>query len=210
MTGQNPILAKRGAAGSLPLTGPRAYLLAALGVGIAWTLRWWVDPLWGERQPYGIFFLAELALVYFVGARPFVLAVLASVLLGDWFFVAPRHSLWIADRVNQVNTGCFVLLSVALLFLARRVRRAKEEREGLLRELQEALANVKALSGLLPICAQCKNIRDDKGYWNQIEIYIRERSEAQFTHGICPECARKLYPQIFETSDDLGPLEVQR
>ena len=126
------------------------------------------------------------------------------------FEVAPRHSLWIADRVNQVNTGCFVLLSVALLLLARRVRRAKEEREGLLRELQEALANVKALSGLLPICAQCKNIRDDKGYWNQIEIYIRERSEAQFTHGICPECARKLYPQIFETSDDLGPLEIQR
>ena len=55
---------------------------------------------------------------------------------------------------------------------------------------------VKTLSGFLPICASCKKIRDDKGYWNQIEEYIRERSEAEFSHGICPDCAQKLYPEI--------------
>ncbi len=55
--------------------------------------------------------------------------------------------------------------------------------------------------GLLPICASCKRIRDDKGYWNQIETYIRAHSEAEFSHGICPACSRKLYPQIdFEQS----------
>jgi DNA-binding response OmpR family regulator len=67
-------------------------------------------------------------------------------------------------------------------------------------ELKEALAKVKTLSGLLPICSNCKKIRDDKGYWQQIEIYIREHSEAEFSHGICVECAQKLYPEIFEKS----------
>ncbi len=73
----------------------------------------------------------------------------------------------------------------------------EEEREGLIRELRDALAKVKTLSGLLPICASCKKIRDDGGYWNQIEAYITEHSEAEFTHGLCPDCAQKLYPQIF-------------
>ncbi len=62
-------------------------------------------------------------------------------------------------------------------------------------ELKEAIAKIKTLSGLLPICANCKKIRDDKGYWNQIENYIRDRSEAEFSHGICPECSKKLYPE---------------
>ena len=61
-------------------------------------------------------------------------------------------------------------------------------------KLKKALSEVKKLSGLLPICASCKKIRDSQGYWNQIEAYIRERSEAEFTHSICEECAEKLYP----------------
>ncbi len=62
-------------------------------------------------------------------------------------------------------------------------------------ELENALKEVKKLSGYLPICASCKKIRDDKGYWNQIELYIREHSEAEFSHGMCPECAKKYYPK---------------
>ena len=65
-------------------------------------------------------------------------------------------------------------------------------------KLQEALDNVKLLSGLVPICANCKNIRDDKGYWNNIEHYISEHSDMNFSHGICPECLAKLYPDISE------------
>jgi hypothetical protein len=57
-------------------------------------------------------------------------------------------------------------------------------------------AEVKTLRGLLPICASCKKIRDDEGYWNQIESYIGQHSEAQFSHSICPECAKKLYPEL--------------
>ncbi|MEJ2696301.1 MAG: response regulator [Candidatus Sulfobium sp.] len=73
----------------------------------------------------------------------------------------------------------------------------QQEREILIDELQHALAEVKTLSGLLPICAACKKIRDDTGYWRQIEEYISRHSEAEFTHGICPECAKKLYPEYF-------------
>ncbi len=75
-------------------------------------------------------------------------------------------------------------------------KQAEQEREQLIIELQDALENIKTLSGLVPICANCKNIRDDKGYWNQIESYIQKYSEVQFTHGICPDCAKKLYPEI--------------
>jgi PAS domain S-box-containing protein len=71
----------------------------------------------------------------------------------------------------------------------------EKERENLIAELQDALASIKTLKGLLPICASCKKIRDDKGYWQQIEAFISEHSEAEFSHGICPECLQRLYPE---------------
>ena len=76
-------------------------------------------------------------------------------------------------------------------------KKLEEEREKLIRKLQETLAKVKTLSGFLPICASCKKIRDDRGYWNQIESYLKEHSEAEFSHGICPDCLKKLYPEIY-------------
>ncbi len=75
-------------------------------------------------------------------------------------------------------------------------KRVAAEREKLIRELQDALAKVRQLSGLLPICASCKKIREDSGYWTQIEAYVKDHSEAEFSHGICPECAEKLYPEF--------------
>jgi PAS domain S-box-containing protein len=75
-------------------------------------------------------------------------------------------------------------------------KKAEEEREGLILELRDALSKVRTLSGMLPICASCKKIRNDKGYWEQIETYVRDRSEADFTHGMCPDCAKKLYPDF--------------
>ncbi len=74
--------------------------------------------------------------------------------------------------------------------------KVETEREELVEQLQDALANIKTLSGLLPICSKCKKIRDDSGYWRQIEEYISQQSEAQFSHGICPECAAELYPGL--------------
>jgi hypothetical protein len=77
-----------------------------------------------------------------------------------------------------------------------RVHQLRKRAEELSVKIREALADVKVLSGLLPICASCKKIRSDKGYWEQIEAYIDEHSEATFSHGICPECVRKLYPEL--------------
>jgi PAS domain S-box-containing protein len=85
------------------------------------------------------------------------------------------------DESNQI---------VGLIGIGRDVT----ERERLIAELQDALADVKLLSGLVPICANCKKIRDDQGYWTQIESYIQDRSSAKFSHSICPDCAAKLYP----------------
>lgn len=73
----------------------------------------------------------------------------------------------------------------------------KSGREKLILEIQDALAKIRTLKGMLPICASCKRIRDDAGYWNQIEAYVRDHSEAEFSHGICPDCAKKMYPKYF-------------
>jgi PAS domain S-box-containing protein len=83
---------------------------------------------------------------------------------------------------------------VGIRHLINERKRAEAERERLIAQLQDALADVKLLSGLVPICANCKKIRDDQGYWTQIESYIQDRSDAKFSHSICPDCAAKLYP----------------
>ena len=77
-------------------------------------------------------------------------------------------------------------------------KRTEAEKEQLIIHLQKAMQEVKVLSGFLPICASCKKIRDDSGYWSQIEEYISKHSSALFSHGICPDCVKKLYPDFHE------------
>ncbi|MBN1933282.1 MAG: PAS domain-containing protein [Anaerolineae bacterium] len=74
----------------------------------------------------------------------------------------------------------------------------QQEREALIQNLEGALAQVKTLSGLLPICANCKKIRDDRGQWRPLDVYVRDHSDAEFSHGLCPECARRLYPDYMD------------
>jgi len=74
-------------------------------------------------------------------------------------------------------------------------KQLEAERERLIAELQEALGKVRMLSGLLPICASCKKIRDEKGAWNELETYVRKHTQANFSHGICPDCMHRLYPE---------------
>jgi DNA-binding NtrC family response regulator len=76
-------------------------------------------------------------------------------------------------------------------------RRVELQREELIRDLEDALAKIKTLRGLLPICASCKSIRDDQGYWRQIETYIHDHSDADFSHSICPTCLKQLYPNQY-------------
>lgn len=87
------------------------------------------------------------------------------------------------------------LLVRSILYAIER-KKMMVEREKLRQELEDALDQVKLLSGFLPICCSCKKIRDDKGYWQQIELYISNHSDVEFSHGICEECSKKLYPEF--------------
>ncbi|SRR5712692_288621 len=102
--------------------------------------------------------------------------------------------------------GITSVMIMALATVVSQYKRAEAGRETLILDLQEALNRIKTLKGLLPICAACKKIRDDKGYWNHIENYIRQHSEAEFTHGICPSCAQKLFPEDYaKVGKESGP-----
>jgi DNA-binding response OmpR family regulator len=114
-----------------------------------------------------------------------------------------------AEGLNVGADGYIVKGLTNKEFLARiqslvRIKRAEdalrekeEEQSKLISELEKALAEIRTLKGLIPICASCKKIRDDEGYWDHVETYIGKRTEAVFSHGICPECAERLYPQLF-------------
>jgi PAS domain S-box-containing protein len=90
--------------------------------------------------------------------------------------------------------GAWDRVVVSLLDITER-KRAEEERQRPVVELQGSLARIKTLSGLLPICASCKMIRDDQGYWSQVEHYISEHTDVRFSHGLCPECVQKFFPE---------------
>jgi K+-sensing histidine kinase KdpD len=201
--------------------GLQPYLLAAVCVSVAFLLRLLVDPIWKERLPFGSFFLAVLVVTQFAGKGPSIFATVSGFLLADWFFVFPRYSLIIQGPLNQLNGALYFVVCYGALYFSTRMRRAiaaekaagtalgqlAQERERLVGELQKALSEVKTLSGFFPICAHCKKIRDDKGYWNQIEVYVRDHSNASFTHGICPECAHQnfghLPPHIFTAAKSI-------
>jgi hypothetical protein len=81
-------------------------------------------------------------------------------------------------------------------------KRAEEEKDRVVRQLKLALAEVETLSGLLPICAYCRKVRDDSGYWSQLESYLAEHSGTRFSHGICPECEAEHYPELVEDGEE--------
>ena len=102
------------------------------------------------------------------------------------------RSIHLAMSISAVKNAIGKTTGAAIIArdIEERVR-VERERETLLRQVQASLAEVELLSGLLPICASCKKVRDDRGYWTQVEIYVRDRTHADFTHGICPECVKK-------------------
>ena len=134
---------------------------------------------------------------------------------GDRFLGAFEIYYDITDRKTQMDRvvsrsshllfslACGLSMVVVILLVKENKafaerKRAEEKQKALILELQKALAEVKTLSGMLPICASCKKVRDDKGYWKQIETYLLDHSDTKFSHSICPECAKKLYPGLFE------------
>ena len=105
-------------------------------------------------------------------------------------------------RIIKMGPKTWRLFGVSMDITDR--KKAEEQRERLVKELQAALTQVKQLRGMLPICANCKKIRDDGGYWNQIESYFKSHADVEFSHGLCPDCVEELYPEIAdEVRDDL-------
>ncbi len=83
-----------------------------------------------------------------------------------------------------------------------RAKQAEAERERVVAELRKALAAVKTLRGLLPICAHCRRVRDDAGYWERLDVYISQHTDTRFSHGLCPECLRTFYPEYADAPED--------
>jgi CheY-like chemotaxis protein len=118
-------------------------------------------------------------------------------------FISCLNDSAILDRAIQTNPSGYLVKPYDNAELRSCIEislikyKAAKERERLITELENALLQVKKLSGLLPICASCKKIRDENGGWQQIEDYIATHSEADFSHSICPKCAQKLYPEFY-------------
>lgn len=164
-----------------------------------------------EAALYWVFLLPPL-LFFFLGRRDGLISVGLVLLLMSLLLFLP-------GRVHAYDYGMKTGLRFfpSLFFVAvvgyglessryRFSDMLRREREELLDEkanLEKALKQIKTLRGLLPMCASCKKIRDDSGYWKQIEAYLYEHSDAKFSHGICPDCAKKLYPNI-KIYDDAG------
>jgi AmiR/NasT family two-component response regulator len=114
----------------------------------------------------------------------------------------------LVELASEAGIGAYLVKPPQVRELGRAIAIAMARFEDLMElrrlnaELQEALAQVRTLSGLLPICAACKKIRDDAGYWHQVDVYIRDHSGARFSHGICPDCRANLYPEFEFPQED--------
>lgn len=172
------------------------FYLPSFGFGmLKLSSREYLGMAWIIMGEYGALLVTE----YFLGRRPFhtgyelFLFILYGLLL-VWYalFGGMVSRLRLKLRAQLQSTE---LLLDELRTEVRKRQNTQAENERLIVELKQSLADVRKLGGLLPICASCKKIRDDQGYWNQIEAFIASRSEAKFSHGICPDCVERLYPE---------------
>jgi K+-sensing histidine kinase KdpD len=187
------------------------YGVAVLAVALATAVRLALEPVLAGRSAFILFTLAVMASASAGGRRAGLLAtVLGAIAAATFFFVDP-YGTWVAkDMRYWLQTVLFLMVGGGMSYLAGELQRAgalaeqradeaqkaKERAERAAEETAAALEHVRVLSGLLPICASCKKIRDRGGSWQQLEAYIRSHSEAEFTHGLCPDCAREYESQL--------------
>jgi hypothetical protein len=134
------------------------------------------------------------------GSLNAAVCMLATIFLAYINEVITRTGLRITEQELARNQELTHTLEQRVTERTQELSAKNKERKELIARLEKSLAEVKLLSGFLPICSACKKIRDDKGYWNQIETYISTHSQAQFSHSLCPECLHRLYPNLQEGS----------
>ena len=126
----------------------------------------------------------------------------AKDIKGSEALPGPEGQLWFEAHISPLKKIEGQPRMVAwVAFNITELRNTILEKDSLIDQLQKAINEIKTLRGILPICTFCKKIRDDKGYWNQIEDYLNEHSDADLSHGICPDCAKKHHPQYSKTED---------
>ena len=152
-----------------------------------------LDYATGYEFGFFVFYFLPVAIAAWkVGpVRSYQISILGSIVwfLADFYSSHPYSSVFFA----LWNTTIRLLSFLILAYLTSKIRSLLMKERETTKALRDALNQIKTLSGLIPICASCKKIRDDKGYWNLLETYIQEHSEAEFSHGICPDCMKKLY-----------------
>ena len=158
----------------------------------------YIDYVTGYELGFFVFYFVPIAIAAWkVGSTSsYLISILSSIVwfLSDIFSSHPYSSVFFAIW----NTAIRLLSFLIIAYTTSKIRFLLTEERKLSNDLRDALEQIKTLSGLIPICASCKKIRDDKGYWNQLETYIQEHTEAEFSHGICPECMKKLYGDVIE------------
>jgi len=151
-----------------------------------------------DIQSRDVLFLAAVIVVSrYAGATAGLCAALFSVLIFDWFFDPTPHILdfTVAGLVRAVVFGSVSMLVASLEKQRRGAIRSLEETN---KKLSTSLDEIKILRGILPVCSYCKQIKTETDTWVQMEKYIHEHSEADFSHGVCPDCLRKYYPEIYD------------
>ncbi len=151
----------------------------------------WKVVSWLDREQLVVPIFYEL-----IKLLPLVIALYAICLLAYWIALRP-----LAERILLKHSELQAEIEAKTDALHKELlarKKAEQDKDAVIVDLKKALQEVKTLGGLLPICANCKKIRDDKGYWLQVEEYIKSHADVEFTHGICPECQHQLYPEIFK------------
>ena len=167
-----------------------------LACGLFSSLIFTIDILTSAGIADGVPYVTVVLISIWSPHRHFTIFVaLCSTFLTIIGFLYPGQAGLMWQILPNRLMAIFIIWGTALLIILR--KQAEKRREKAVAEREKALEDIKILQGFLPICAACKKIRDDQGYWNQIEDYIITHSEADFSHGICPTCAQKLYPELY-------------
>ena len=159
----------------------------------------WLDYITGPEVGFFVFYFIPLAFISWYRAVSWSLcfSALASML---WFAADSYTGQHYSNlSIGYWNAGVRLTAFVFITLMTTRVKHLLDHERQLNEELGRAMAEIQVLSGLLPICASCKKIRDEQGAWHHVEVYISKRSEATFSHGICPECVVKLYGHKFSS-----------
>jgi len=148
-----------------------------------------------ELSAKDLSYLKEAAVA--TGIAVCVFAAAAHLDLFELFYAGTRdYENWNFDEIIVVFVFLFIYFSALAYRKWRQAAKANHVLRNLNQELEQAAQEIKTLQGIIPICARCKSIRDDQGYWKKVEEYIRDRADVKFTHGLCPECFAILYPEV--------------